>query len=199
MLTAEIRAAANERKGAEAEEKRKKKEAKREVQRAAAAAAAAEKAAERQNGDGRASPEWKKGESTAGGPVTKEELEGIKWFKPRSAKAADGEEVNASNAIRAPQYKLYTPPRQPTGPDGTIGFHRRKPAPEENDGDNADENGGAENEEAKAGASPTSTQDVGKDEVDAAVSVDDKMKASGSQTLLNPSVPAFTPSAAYAT
>ncbi len=108
--TAEIRKAATERKD---EEKRRRKE-EREAARIAAA--------NLPNGT-----DWKKNGdmSTAGGPPTKEELEGIKWFKPRSAIMADGQHVTVTNAIKKPAVKLYTPERQPIGPDGTIGFTRR--------------------------------------------------------------------------
>lgn len=201
-LTADIRAAANERKGGtDAEEKKRRKEVRREATRVASSP----------NGHG--TSDWKKGaadNSTQGGPVTKEELEGIKWFKPRSAKAADGEELNASNAIKLPQYKLYIPPRQPSGPDGTIGFHKRKPpATKDRSTDNEDSSSGdtetQSNGDAENGASPQQSSPSATESTDAqqpAVSVPstgDRIKSPGSsQTHLNPSVPAFTPSAAYA-
>lgn len=198
-LTADIRAAANERKvSADAEEKRRRKEARRDAARLASSP--------------NASSDWKKGggeNSLQSGPVTKEELEGIKWFKPRSAKAADGEELTAGNAIKLPQYKLYIPPRQPSGPDGTIGFHKRKPPASE--GDDDDEAGCGSNDESSA-ADEASTQQS-RDSTDSAgsdtrsdtrspaeVKSEERAKpVAGSQTHLNPSVPAFTPSATYAT
>lgn len=65
-------------------------------------------------------------------PPTKAELEGITWFRPRSAMQAEsgeaGDTANGSRGIEKPTYKLYVPPRQPIGPDGTIGFVRRNPA-----------------------------------------------------------------------
>jgi hypothetical protein len=76
--------------------------------------------------------------AAAGGHApSKEQLEGIKWFRPRSASQADGNDaveggtVVGSRGIEKPSYKLYIPPRQPTGPDGTIGFQRRNPMPAE--------------------------------------------------------------------
>ena len=152
-LTADIRKAANERKD---EEKRRRKE-----EREAAKIAAANL------GNGGSPP-------TSGSPALRSELEGIKWFKPRSAIVADGEAVSAANAIKVPQYKVYVPPRQPTGPDGTIGFASRKLAAGIID---------AAEEECQQ-HSPAQTA----------------LKTAASQTPLNPSVPPFTPSAAaYAT
>ena len=170
--TAEIRKAANERKD---EEKRRRKE-EREAARIAAA--------NLPNGT-----DWKKNGdmSTAGGPPTKEELEGIKWFKPRSAIVADGESVTVTNAIKKPAVKLYTPERQPLGPDGTIGFTRRLNEP-----------GMAEKLKAKMGhlesAKPVDDQ-IGTDANGAlAVKHGARSKPIGSTaTTLKPTAPAFVP------
>lgn len=115
------------------------------------------------------------------------EREGIKWFKPRSAKMADGEEVNDTNSIKVPQVQIYVPPRQPLGPDGTIGFQSRirKQNDTATDEDNDEEGRGGEEEERKEKKSAKK-----------------KKNSSGfksAQTPLNPSVQPFTPSAAFAT
>lgn len=131
-------------------------------------------------------------------PVTQDELKGLKWFKPRSAREKDGDGADDNNTIRAPQYKLYVPPRQPTGPDGTIGFHRRKP--EGADGEGAKEEGADGTEEnVDGGKAPVADGDGAKDDAAAAGEKTTTLKSSGSSGMLNPSVPAFTPSAAYAT
>lgn len=156
----------------------------------------------KENGDARMSPEWKKVEPTTGGAITKDELQGIKWFKPRAA-ATDG--VGAASGIRPPSYKMYIPPRQPTGPDGTIGFSSRNRSSTPSHGSSSQDldlgregsicdtsseasvvngtsldgivlDGKSANEEK--GGSPKKRNSAGK----------------SSQSLLNPSVPAFSPS-----
>eukprot|EP00172_Hildenbrandia_rubra_P002105 Plantae.Rhodophyta-Hildenbrandia_rubra.ctg2765.p1 GENE.Plantae.Rhodophyta-Hildenbrandia_rubra.ctg2765~~Plantae.Rhodophyta-Hildenbrandia_rubra.ctg2765.p1 ORF type:complete len:496 (-),score=125.50 Plantae.Rhodophyta-Hildenbrandia_rubra.ctg2765:2447-3934(-) len=57
-------------------------------------------------------------------PLTEEEHSRIKWFKPRAQQASEGKE-QPTNEIMKPSYKMYVPPRQPTGPDGTTGFKSR--------------------------------------------------------------------------
>lgn len=132
-------------------------------------------------------------------PVTQEELKGLKWFKPRSAREKDGDGADDKNTIRAPQYKLYVPPRQPTGPDGTIGFQRRRP--EGADGEGAKEEGAdaPAEENADGGKTPGTDSDGTKDDAGAAGEKTASLKSSSSSGMLNPSVAAFTPSAAYAT
>lgn len=173
-LTADIRKAANERKD---EDKRRRKEEREAAKQATA-----------NLGNGASSP------PAGNNNASRAELEGIKWFKPRAAIAANGDVPNASNALKAPQYRLYTPPRQPTGPDGTTGFHARKftagiidHPPKEEDDENNDDHQLDINETQ----SPTSTNPSHNETA---------IKAPASQTPLNPSVAPFTPSAAaYAT
>lgn len=129
-----------------------------------------------------------------GGALTKEETQGISWFTPRAAMAkADGS--NTSNSgIRAPSYKLYVPPCQPTGPDGSIGFKCRV---------------------GKAVCSPVDTTTAHDDDLDGEGSAScngshgiaemeevisqgmakvEQKTNKGMHTTLNPSVPAFSPS-----
>ncbi|KAI0558842.1 hypothetical protein FGB62_182g162 [Gracilaria domingensis] len=68
-------------------------------------------------------------------PPSQEELQGINWFKPRSAMNADGDAENGSSGIRAPTFKTYVPPRKPKGPDGTVGFTARMELREKQQGD----------------------------------------------------------------
>lgn len=102
--------------------------------------------------------------------VSKEALQGINWFKPRSAGMTDGVQMGA---IRPPRYKLYVPVRQPTGPDGTVGFSSRVGRGRGGDRENSD----------------VDMMDV------RVVELVGKGKASG-HVMLNPSVPAFSPSLA---
>lgn len=178
------------------------------VQKAAHTAAKKE-ANKRKNKEPRNPPLRKNAEPVPGGALSKEELQGIKWFKPRAAQATEDGKEEASNdgGIRAPSYKLYTPPRQPTGPDGTIGFTSRSRG-EDDDANGADatdnndeavEESGLMNEDAEA-----EEGNAGKNEGERAKEDDDekqsKKEAGGSDekkskhTVLNPSVPAFSPS-----
>lgn len=199
--TAEIRAAVIDKRKEEADEKRKKREAQKGERTAAA------------SGDGRSSPDWKsKSETTTGGPATEEELKGIKWFVPRSAQNSDGEKGSAASMLRPPSYKLYIPPRQPTGPDGTIGFTSRNlnsAKSSEKDDDTANAGGddqrsdesnasGSEIAEKRDGAG-SGTENVSRANAAApgatgGSSDGQSGQASTSQSILNPSVPAFTPS-----
>jgi RNA recognition motif-containing protein len=78
------------------------------------------------------------------GAPTREELEGIKWFRPRSAMqhgdgsgagedstgGEGGDNINSAvRGIEKPTYKVYIPARQPKGPDNSIGFTRRNVNP----------------------------------------------------------------------
>lgn len=174
-------------------------------QKAAAAAtkkAEAQKRKNKENGEARPAPEWKKGETTVGGAITRQELQGIKWFKPRAAKGAASDR-NADAAgdagIRAPSYKLYVPPRQPCGPDGTIGFASRS---RECAADGDEEHTGLENGEEGDQSSPIETDgDAGEESGDGDVqekqadeTVEPGDGKGSTHTVLNPSVPAFSPS-----
>lgn len=103
--------------------------------------------------------------------------------------------LNASNALQAPQYHVYTPPRQPTGPDSTTGFTARQLAAGIIDDAEPSPAPDTENHfDINDSQSPTSTVDTTTANANATV------KISASQALLNPSVPPFTASAAaYAT
>jgi hypothetical protein len=138
--TADARAGAAKKaaeKAALAEEKRKKQ---RDVQGATVAESAGERGGLDEVGGsgsgilagGSAGQPHASGD---GGHLAKEQMEGIKWFRPRSAMQVDGGDAveggsgTMARGIEKPSYKLYIPPRQPTGPDGTIGFQRRNPNP----------------------------------------------------------------------
>lgn len=150
-----------------------------------------EEAQKQKNKDNSSGLEWKKGDTTSGGPLTKDELHGIKWFKPRSAMAASGElgEAATNSGIRAPSYKLYVPPRQPSGPDGTNGFSSRSACrqheeenvvPAENwEGEVGEEKDCTINENGDCSQDKKAEQAAGK---------------SSSNSMLNPSVPPFSPS-----
>lgn len=152
----------------------------------------------------------KNSEPVNGGALSKEELQGIKWFKPRAAHAAEegNEEAANDGGIRAPSYKLYTPPRQPTGPDGTIGFSSRcrdedtktdkSDSTGDTDGPNDDttqsneENGGVNrNSDGDTEAEETGEDGDGKQSIKEA---DGDAEEKSKHTVLNPSVPAFSPS-----
>lgn len=126
--------------------------------------------------------QWKKSEPVNGGPLTKEELQGISWFRPRAALAADGDEGAASSGIRAPSYKVYVPERQPKGPDGTIGFASRA----------ANAENGAQPDDTEPGVEGGGTHSD-----DYVIQNDVKvtlLRKSSGHSVLNPSVPAFSPS-----
>lgn len=146
--------------------------------------------------------EWKKGDVSAGGPLTKEELQGIKWFKPRAAMEGSGDSGEASDltAIRAPTYKLYVPPRQPSGPDGTVGFSSRNPdndddtqddSVKEDETDGAEENGTSETNDGNEMGSED-TECVQDEQLEK--QKDASNEKGSTHTVLNPSVPAFSPS-----
>lgn len=170
-------------------------------QKAEMAAAKKAEAQKRKNKDSaRNGSEWKKVEPTTGGAVTKEELQGIKWFKPRAAKAAEAnskEDENVESGIRAPSYKLYIPPRQPTGPDGTVGFKSRSHVRNtEGDGkdsvatsDEPHEQDSQLNEKGDAGEE---TEEGG--QWKQAENAEPEEGRRSATTVLNPSVPAFSPS-----
>lgn len=191
-LTVDIRKAANERKD---EEKKRRKE-EREAAKLAAMNIAPQVLNNPNNGNnshGNNGHGIGNGNGNGFGNGTpskreKAEREGIKWFKPRSAKVADGETIDDSNTIKVPTVQVYVPARQPLGPDGTIGFHRRKPKnpSEEENGNNDDGEDGADSKDAKIAATAAAKKKNG-------------FKASAAQTPLNPSVQPFTPSATYAT
>lgn len=139
--------------------------------------------------------EWKKQEPTNGGPLTKAEKDRINWFKPRSAKkeSEEGDGVHGTG-IRAPSYKVYIPPHKPTGPDGTIGFESRAKSNTNLDGDTVGdgipESGDMKHDDgvqaigkAESKATEKSNSDSGKDKT-----------GKGTHRVLNPSVPAFSPS-----
>jgi hypothetical protein len=147
----------------------------------------------------------------AGGHApSKEQLEGIKWFRPRSAIQADGNDAveggtgTGSRGIEKPSYKLYIPPRQPTGPDGTIGFQRRNPMPTEGveatgDLDSVRNDGIAVDGSGDVVASSSNFSDVEAGQISresgesVPVSATPSSSASRSRprTILNPSVPEF--------
>lgn len=142
-------------------------------------------------GDSRLGADWKKGESKNGGSGAKDENEGIKWFKPRSA-LGNGtnpeSDVATTAGLRAPSYKLYVPPKQPTGPDGTVGFAQRQP----NKKGKVDADDGTQTEVADNDSANESM--VGKeDKHDEATDQEEHLKGSKHKAL-NPSVPAFSPS-----
>lgn len=123
------------------------------------------------------------------GAATKAELEGIKWFRPRSAMKDGGEGDGGAGAIKKPNFKLYTPPRQPTGPDGSVGFKRRNPdwdkvvEEEEAAGDGG--NGDVEGNTGKAVNGDANGVDAEEDGEAAAPT------SSVRSIKLNPDVPAF--------
>lgn len=148
----------------------------------------------RENGN----PEWKKNERNVSTPSTAE-LHGINWFKPRAAMNEAGEDANGGSGIRAPTYKTYIPPRNPKGPDGTIGFKSRLALVDGNQKEqlaNADtgSEGGAQSngevsdelvgESAAANPSPLATDPTASQNETAMIK----------PVALDPSVPAFSPS-----
>lgn len=199
-------AVALERKAADSEDRKKGKDGRRETYRERHERGdRSDRSADRlgSGSDGRASPE------ASSAMLSRDNREGIKWFKPRAAQLADGETITSANGIRAPSYKLYVPPRQPTGPDGTIGFQSRgakRSADSTNDTAFHDE--GVVNAivaeegelqvdtsvEAAANAMPKKIMTKAGSGGD----IEGDSRSSTSQTVLNPSVPAFTPSITFA-
>lgn len=134
------------------------------------------------------------------GPATEEELKGINWskFRPKSAmgeKDGDGGEGSVG-MLKKPTYKVLVPPRQPTGPDGTIGFKRRNPNAD------ADEPSVTEKGEASSSSKPGNgaTSGAGKARTSSGEDVSDDASGAtstsgvtgGVRTIkLNPNVPAF--------
>lgn len=158
-----------------------------------------EEAQKRKTKEAPSAPEWKKGDVTTGGPLTKEELHGIKWFKPRSAMTtAEAGEASANSAVsglRAPSYKVYVPPRQPSGPDGTIGFSSRAANRKLEEGDAPEEANGEK--PGKDEAMDEMNGEVVKEEVVVVEKGQVKVeRKASSQSSLDPSVPAFSPSSA---
>lgn len=152
----------------------------------------------KENGDSRTPAEWKKGEAN-----NKEDVQGIKWFKPRSAMGAPSDkniDTLTGQGIRVPSYKLYVPPRQPTGPDGTIGFSSRcVKVPSSDEESEPHENGLHENgwvEEGSDVNEEASHKEAS--QINVEKRIDEKVVADGerssAQKVLNPSVPAFSPS-----
>eukprot|EP00177_Eucheuma_denticulatum_P001745 GFKZ01003135.1.p1 GENE.GFKZ01003135.1~~GFKZ01003135.1.p1 ORF type:complete len:479 (+),score=96.20 GFKZ01003135.1:343-1779(+) len=157
----------------------------------------AHKRKNRENGDSRTPAEWKKNDSS------KDNVQGIKWFKPRAAQGTQSDkdhEAMGVGGIRAPTYKLYVPPRQPIGPDGTVGFTARVGKAAEKPNETSPENGRivgdsmlGEARDIDEGATAEQngvTEADGHDEKEA-----ETIGGKGStHTVLNPSVPAFSPS-----
>lgn len=135
------------------------------------------------------------------GPATEEELKAINWskFRPKSAMTdKDGQGGEGTvGMLSKPSYKVYIPPRQPTGPDGTIGFTRRNAnGSGEGLGQTADEN--PDNSPSKPGsedANRAAKPDSGSDEGGSSGDMDTTGSGSVADGMrsfnLNPNVPAF--------
>jgi hypothetical protein len=130
------------------------------------------------------------------GAPTKGELEGIKWFRPRSAMqqgevgvavddgpGGDNGDASSNSVVRGiekPTYKVYCPQRQPLGPDGSIGFVRRFPTSAREKQSDANDEAAAKAEIDKASEASVSTADA-----------PPVIPVVRSKPVLNPSVPAF--------
>lgn len=117
------------------------------------------------------------------------------YFRPRGVQGGDGG-ADSSGGILPPSYRVYTPKRQPSGPDGSIGFrHRMKyhgvemPAVA-NAGnpvkstDDLSRNGGTSNASSGGGGHKSGGKYGG---------TKGKGGKGRKQSMLNPSVPAFSP------
>lgn len=70
----------------------------------------------------------RKNEKAEGGRGGDAEIERPKlnYYCPRQMAADGGGYAHGGGGIRAPTYRLYTPTRQPSGPDGSVGFNVRR-------------------------------------------------------------------------
>ena len=133
------------------------------------------------------------------GNVTKEELVGINYFKPKCAQTETGSN-GEKLGIRAPSYKTFVPQRQPKGPDGTTGFGSRKKYAE---GQQKQENGDTMEQHTYEVTAATEDLSLNENTEEKTVSEEDdskkvatmKKNEKGAHKVLNPSVPAFSPSA----
>lgn len=144
----------------------------------------------KENGDSRTPSEWKREANL------KEDVQGIKWFKPRSAMGAPSvKDVDTATGtgIRAPSYKLYVPPRQPTGPNGTIGFTSRCAGAPDSEGETEPLENGFCNDESGEGARDGEARQIDEEKRSEKNAIDSEERGS-THKVLNPSVPAFSPS-----
>lgn len=157
----------------------------------------AQKRKTRENGDSRTPSEWKKND------LAKDNVQGIKWFKPRAALGTQSDkdhEAMGAGGIRAPSYKLYVPPRQPIGPDGTVGFTARMGKVVETPDSKSPENGRIVEAELLSDTVVVNEEATAEDNgiAEAGGHGEKETEAIGGKssthTVLNPSVPAFSPS-----
>lgn len=139
----------------------------------------------KENGHGKWAGESSKNDGGGGeGGFSREERAGLKWFRPKAVKG-NGADGGVGGVLKMPTYKVYTPKRQPIGPDGTVGFESRREyhgVSEATDGDEGDDDVIDEN----INTSEMHGEDVEK-EVDGERS--NVKKSSG----LDPSVASFSP------
>ena len=132
------------------------------------------------------------------GNARKEELTGLNYFKPKCAQTETGSN-GEKLGIRAPSYKTFVPQRQPKGPDGTAGFDSRKKYAEDQQ---KQVNGDSTEQHADEVTAATEDLTLNEDTAEKTVSDEDdpkkitvlKKNEKGPHKVLNPSVPAFSPS-----
>lgn len=116
------------------------------------------------------------------------------YFRPRAASAADGS-ADSSSGLLPPSYRVYTPKHQPSGPDGTLGFHARRkhhnvdavvPADNTAKLSNNQDNHSFDKFPAAGGLKASAG-------VKQSGSKGNNSKKHRKQSVLNPSVPAFSP------